>query len=380
MNIDAIGVRLNLLIGKEIPLPAPAAVMESFESAEIAVSDTDPSGFSLVLKAGRSAKLAGDLPLLKMQSLQAGSRIVITGILGVKIDVLMDGVIQDVDFKPAAEGGSATLTLKGRDLTALMDLEEKQAAFPGMASMDIVLQILASYSRYGIIPDIRPPLASSRDNPVDRTPMQSGTDLAYINELAAEADHIFALLPGPVPLTSRAYWGPPPRLGVPQPALTTNMGPETNISGLSFENTESEAAQVSGNVQDIQTGQTVPVQSTHSRRLPLAARSAMNNARTLRTQILRPQAGQAPGEALSRAQAQSDATTDTLKATGELDLGKYGRVLNTSKLVGLRGAGLDHDGLYYVKDVVHTITPGTWTQAFTLTREGLGTTVPNVRP
>ena len=100
----------------------------------------------------------------------------------------------------------------------------------------------------------------------------------------------------------------------------------------------------------------------------------------MRTQLLRPQAGQAPGEALGLAQSQSDVTTDTLKAKGELDLGKYGRVLNASKLVGLRGAGHDHDGIYYVKDVVHTITPGQWMQAFTLTREGLGTTVPVVRP
>jgi hypothetical protein len=49
-------------------------------------------------------------------------------------------------------------------------------------------------------------------------------------------------------------------------------------------------------------------------------------------------------------------------------------------VVGLRGAGSQHDGLYYVKRVTHTIQRGEYTQAFTLTREGLGATTAVVRP
>jgi hypothetical protein len=49
-------------------------------------------------------------------------------------------------------------------------------------------------------------------------------------------------------------------------------------------------------------------------------------------------------------------------------------------LVGVRGAGLMHDGLYYVSQVTHRITPDSYKQQFTLTREGFGTTVPEVLP
>jgi hypothetical protein len=47
---------------------------------------------------------------------------------------------------------------------------------------------------------------------------------------------------------------------------------------------------------------------------------------------------------------------------------------------GPRGAGWQHDGLYYVKRVTHRITRDDYTQSFTLTREGVGATTPVVPP
>jgi hypothetical protein len=55
-------------------------------------------------------------------------------------------------------------------------------------------------------------------------------------------------------------------------------------------------------------------------------------------------------------------------------------VLRARQLVGLRGAGYLHDGLYYVKRVTHSLSTGRYTQSFTLTREGVGSTVPEVSP
>ena len=83
---------------------------------------------------------------------------------------------------------------------------------------------------------------------------------------------------------------------------------------------------------------------------------------------------------MGEAQAQSDATLDTVTVTGDLDTALYGGILSPRGLVGLRGAGLDHDGLYYVQSVIQKIGKGSWTQSFTLNREGVGTTVPIVLP
>ena len=46
--------------------------------------------------------------------------------------------------------------------------------------------------------------------------------------------------------------------------------------------------------------------------------------------------------------------------------------------MGVRGAGLPFDGLYYVKSVTHDIKRGEYKQSFTLARNGLVSTVPTV--
>ena len=65
---------------------------------------------------------------------------------------------------------------------------------------------------------------------------------------------------------------------------------------------------------------------------------------------------------------------------GELDVGRYGDVLSARALVGVRGAGYQHDGFWYVKRVSHEIKPGAYKQSFTLAREGHGSTTPVVLP
>jgi hypothetical protein len=69
---------------------------------------------------------------------------------------------------------------------------------------------------------------------------------------------------------------------------------------------------------------------------------------------------------------------DALTATGEVDAGRYGRALRARRLVGVRGVGDSFGGLYYVSDVRHNISVGAYRMSFTLSREGIGSTVPVV--
>jgi hypothetical protein len=72
-------------------------------------------------------------------------------------------------------------------------------------------------------------------------------------------------------------------------------------------------------------------------------------------------------------------TTDPVTAEGEVDGVRYGAALRARKLVGLRGAGLTHDGFWYVRRVTHTVSRGEYSQKFSLSREGSGTLTPVVR-
>ena len=67
-----------------------------------------------------------------------------------------------------------------------------------------------------------------------------------------------------------------------------------------------------------------------------------------------------------------------MTATGTLNVLRYGRVLKPRKLVGVRGAGMAFDGLYYVKSVTHRIKRGEYKQSFSLGRNGLISTLPKV--
>ena len=73
---------------------------------------------------------------------------------------------------------------------------------------------------------------------------------------------------------------------------------------------------------------------------------------------------------------------DMVYATAVRLLGRpadaYGRLLRSRKLVGVRGAGLPFDGLYYVKSVTHEIERGAYKQSFQLARNALVSTTPTV--
>lgn len=49
-------------------------------------------------------------------------------------------------------------------------------------------------------------------------------------------------------------------------------------------------------------------------------------------------------------------------------------------MVGVRGAGLTYDGLYYVNSVTHDIKRGQYKQNFNISRDGLISNTPMVPP
>jgi hypothetical protein len=79
------------------------------------------------------------------------------------------------------------------------------------------------------------------------------------------------------------------------------------------------------------------------------------------------------------AQAQTDTSTDrAVTAQGELDTLRYGSILDAPGLVDVRGAGRSYDGRYRVSTVTHSLARGSYKQAFTLVREGTGSTISRV--
>jgi hypothetical protein len=378
--MSLLGLHLTVLIGPTVPLPVPGPVMEMLNGVEVTHRDEGRSGFQVVFKAARNKRMFMDYPLFMNPQFRPGNRVIISVSFGAMPKVLMDGIITEQQLTPAKGADPAVLTLTGEDVSVKMDLEEKSEEHPAQPENIIAMKIIAQYAVYGLIPIVIPPISLDVPLPMERIPVQQATDLRYLTELAARHAYVFYVEPGPVIGTNKAYWGPPIRVGIPQRALTVDMGPATNVDSINFEHNATEATRVQGSVQDRTSNQRIPVMSFVTTRPPLAVNLPFMSPSTMRLQRYRADSGQDAAQATAQAQAQTDASMDVVKVTGQLNAAKYGGALQARGLVGLRGVGWSYDGFYYVKEVKHAIRAGEYKQDFTLTREGTGSTVPAVIP
>jgi len=321
-----------------------------------------------------------DYPLLK--EVKQLNRVILVVIFNGRPHVLSDGIITNQQVQPSTQPGvSSTIIATGEDVSVMMDMEEKIAQHPSQNQTTIVSKIIAKYAQYGIIPKVIPPSGDKPPLPTEYIPTQRGTDLEYIKEMAEMNGYVFYVSPGPAPGTSMAYWGPPEKLGVPQSALSVNMGWHSNVDSINFQYDALAASEASGELQDHKSNkcQGVTVKSSKSKRPTLATSSGLKQSK-VRKRLLSPQ-GSNQSQSKARVQSITDTSLDqVVTAEGELDSKNYGSLLRARGLVGLRGVGKSYDGLYYVKSVTHKLERGKYKQSFTLTREGLGATVPVVIP
>ena len=369
------GLKLSLFIGP-VPIPAPKEVVEALSSATIEAGDGDTqSGFELTFELPARSPLrtlfllsgGGSLPLM---------RVVLVVEIDGRAESIIDGMTTNVETRPG-EGGVSQLVVKGKDMSALMDLIELNGIpYPAMPPAVRVLVVLAKYAALGVIPMVIPSVVEDIPIPIDRVPLQRGTDYAYVKQLAAQCGYVFYLEPGPVPGTSKAYWGPEIRVGAAQPALTVNMDAKSNCEELNF-NFDKEK----------KTTPVVFFQEPNSKvaiGLPIPDVTPMNPPLGVvpplppRIVNLDNTAHMSPLSALMTGLSYAAQHSDSVFGTGRLDVARYGRLLKSRQLVGVRGAGLPFNGLYYVKKVTHDIKRGEYKQRFTLARNGLVSTLPTV--
>ena len=372
MLTSLLGIRLILLIGSTAPLPAPAAVMNALKQVRV-VNDADgQDGFQITFTLGKDR--LGDYRLLASGALDPDKRVVIGVLLGASLEPLIDGVIYHQQVASGSEPGMSTLTVSGRDISALLDLEERNAEYRNLADSMIVKEILAGYAQYGIVPNAMP----TTDVPLElqRVPRQHETDLQFIRRMAQRNGYVFYVEPLTLGATT-AYFGPENRLGLPQPALSVDMGTATNANTLNFTNDALAPVDTEGSFVEPSSKTSIPIPPLPSLRVPPLAASPTAARRTM---LLRQTASQNPGQAATTALAARTRAPDAVSASGQVDTVRYGHVLRARRLVGVRGAGLKNDGFYIVRQVTHEIEMGKYTQDFTLSREGTGALLPVVKP
>lgn len=370
-------VRLQLLMGPGVPLPAPREVIDAVQEVKVeSGSGETQSGFELTFKISNRS------PLQTLFLLTGGSsipifRVVIAVTLGGTTTVLMDGVMTHHELR--TDGGpTSSLSVKGKDLTALMDVVQLDGLpYPAMPPALRVLVAVAKYAAFGVVPLVIPSVLEDVPIPIDRIPRHQGTDYSYIKALAQQVGYVFYVDPGPVPGTSKAYWGPEIRVGAPQPALNVSLdGPHNNVKSLSFTFDKEKKELPVVFIQEPATKAPIPIPIPDVTPLnpPLGAVPPLPPKITFLTDT----ANMNPLAAAMRGLAYAGRHSDAVFGTGSLDVQRYGHVLRSRQLVGVRGAGEAFDGLHYVSSVTSTLKRGEFTQSFSLARNGLISTLPSV--
>jgi hypothetical protein len=369
---------LTLMIGPAVLMPAPKSVIDSLLSVQV-TSGKSGSGFQLTFAVSKQS------PLLQVM-LPAGffdpivTRVAIVATVGGIPNVLMDGFVTRQEITPSSTPGQSTLTITGEDLSIAMGLVQKIVPFPGMPVPVQVLAALAPYSLLGVVPVVIPPFIPYISVPTDQWESQVlQTDLDFIRSCASNAGFVFYIEPGPVPGQSIAYFGPDIRLPVPQPALNINMDALTNVESLSFSLDGTAKKITLFTILDPVTGRIpipIPVPNINLFKPPLGARPTPPAHIEFYNEGAALTADKAAGAILASLLNSSDAIT----GTGTLDVLRYGQVLRPRMLVGVRGASIGYDGLYYVDSVTHSLKRGEYKQNFSLSRDGLISNTPRVLP
>ncbi len=377
-------VQLTLMMGPIEAVPVPSSVLEALVDVEVNIHDLEQSGFRLTFSLDKQSPLqitfllAGGLPLLFL-------RCILVATVNGSANVLIDGVITQNEITPGDKGSNSTLTLYGKDLTALMNqVNWSGFPFPACPREARVALLLLKYAMFGMIPLIIPSILLDISLPIESIPAQQGSDLDYIKQLASEAGYVFYISAGPLPGMNTAYWGPQVKIGPVQSALNIDMDAYTNVETMHFklDQEKSKIPLVYTYVEEIGISIPIPLPPVNPLMPPLGA------IQPIPTNLLPPDIATYRDDAskLTIPQAIMMAfnagaeSSECVSCEGTLDVVRYGNILKARQLVGVRGAGYCFDGLYYVKNVTHRIKRGEYKQNFTLTRNGLVSNVQTVSP
>lgn len=366
-------VILSLFIGPIAVSPVPRAVMEALVQAEVKISASDKSGFDLTFAVSTDSEITTDL--LPNGYFDPPSRVVIAVAFAGSTTVLVDGVITQHEITPSDEPGKSILSIKGEDLTRMMDLIDLSGLpYPAMAAEARVALMLVKYTPiYGIVPLVIPSVLIDVVDPLDKIPAQKGTDLAYIKLLADRVGYSFFLQAGPEPGASIAYWGPMLKVSIPflntSPDIAIDWDGRSNVESLGFtldgfaENQYVVLIHVDGSPIPIP----IPVPDVN----PISPPLGQKRPQVLKITPLQGLAKYDPVQAAAIALARAANDANVVSGQGTLDVVRYGGILNARTLVNVRGVGITYDGTYFVESVTHTIKSGSYKQSFTLSRNRL---------
>lgn len=282
-----------------------------------------------------------------------------------QVQLLIDGYITHVDVGIGQQGDSY-VEVSGMDATAVMDLEEKQRAWPSSADHEIAQEIFSrSYGLSHEVEDTR-----FRREETTSTTMQTETDIRFLRRLAHRNGFECFVRGG------TGFFRSPDLQGAPQPPLAIEFGGLTTLNTLRVSLDGTAASLVE--MRRVDPAAKIVEHRTRagSPRRPLGRRSlaALRSNLPVGRAFVRRQAAASPTDMDGRLREAYQPASGFVRIEGEIDSRVYRSVLRARRLVTIKGVGSTFSGLYYVTKVRHTFTVEGYSQQFEAERNGIGMT------
>jgi len=283
-------------------------------------------------------------------------------------ETLINAYVIETNATFANQPGSSILHVVAMEPTVLMNLEEKVKPWPNMADSDVA-NALFTAPEYKFTPIVDTTKWRRQEN--DQTLIQRGTDIQFLEQLARRNGYeVYVETNGLTGVVEGHFHAP--RLDLPpQGVLSVNMRDATNVNSFNARFDMLQPATAQATNLDVESRENQQAQVGSSRLKALGRETVLMAQRQRR--VLPSQTGLTrTGELQAYAQAVADQSALAITAEGELNTVAYGGLIRAKRPILVRGAGRQFSGTYYVDRVLHTLTPDSYKQNFTLRRNAVG--------
>lgn len=296
------------------------------------------------------------------ENIFAGNTIRIDALFGTESAEVFRGFILQVSPSYPEDRGQSMVTVNCRDETLLLDQGHVRKIWG-----DVTPTSDGSIATEIALANSLSPAAGNQDGQSGLIIAQNGSDIDFLIHRAAENGYELYAREGEL------YFGPM-QLGLdPQPTITVYGGKTTNCVSFDADDDAHHADQLTYDIAS-QTGASVESETIEPDLEVLGLQAASGAATSAGASEWRMSRTTTPNADQARAIAQAHVNSEAMRvsATGELNGGLYGHVLQFGQPVGVSGVGSQFGGRYYVDAVTHNFTPLGYRQNFTLIRNAFG--------
>jgi phage protein D len=325
------------------------------------------SSFEIVVSLCRNDD--GSWPHVDTDSLKPWNRVTIRVTVGEVTDVVMDGYISDVHIATTQATASLQANFAGVDASYIMNLEPHCKVWREQTYEEIAEAII---KQNHLTPVLAPEQPGTGAPPPSVTQRQ--TDLNFLRQLARRRGYEFYVR------GAQAYFRPPDLESTPQKLIAANFGEQTNCEDLQISVDGTQATEAVVGRQDpvsgeAQAGRATAADSTGKPLGTTGVDSFTGYGVPQRRLLPRRMVGSFNDADLDgHVQAVMMHEAFWLKARGALNGLRYGSILRAGKPVTIKGFGDLYAGIYYVRKVVHQLTPRTYQLQFEAYRNRVGKT------